>query len=79
MADSDREGAALTRKDFLSGVGVAAAAAAGASAGVAGSLGYSPAAVADNAPILIGDIDETSGVYAVSGASQSLGKKVCVD
>ncbi|HZV78408.1 MAG TPA: ABC transporter substrate-binding protein [Candidatus Binatus sp.] len=78
MSKSDRVGAALSRKDFLSGVGVAAAAAAGASAGVSSSLGYSPAAVADNAPILIGDADESSGVYTVSGGSQSLGKKVCV-
>ncbi|HLN47811.1 MAG TPA: ABC transporter substrate-binding protein [Magnetospirillaceae bacterium] len=78
MSKSERVDKSLSRKDFLGGIGVAAAAAAGASAGVATSLGYSPASVADNAPILIGDVDETSGVYAVSGASQSLGKKVCV-
>ena len=69
----------ITRKDFLAGVGTAAAAVAGASAGVSSSLGYSPAVVADNAPIVIGDIDESSGVYAISGSSQSLGKKVCLD
>ncbi|HME81474.1 MAG TPA: ABC transporter substrate-binding protein [Candidatus Eremiobacteraceae bacterium] len=79
MSKSERPDKSLTRKDFLGGIGVAAAAAAGASTGVATSLGYAPATVADNAPILIGDVDETSGVYAVSGASQSLGKKVCVD
>ncbi|MBV8170442.1 MAG: ABC transporter substrate-binding protein [Candidatus Eremiobacteraeota bacterium] len=79
MSKSDRVGAALSRKDFLSGVGIAAAAAAGAGAGVATQLGYSPASVADNEPILIGDVDESSGVYAVSGGSQSLGKKVCVE
>jgi branched-chain amino acid transport system substrate-binding protein len=79
MSKSDRAGAALSRKDFLSGVGVAAAAAAGASAGVSSALGYAPAAVADNAPILIGDCNESSGVYTVSGGSQSLGLKVCVD
>ena len=68
----------LSRKDFLAGVGTAAAAVAGATTGVASSLGYSPAVVADNAPIIIGDIDESSGVYAISGSSQSLGKKVCI-
>jgi branched-chain amino acid transport system substrate-binding protein len=79
MAHSgDSSKPSLSRKDFLAGVGTAAAAVAGAGTGVATSLGYVPAAVADNAPILIGDVDETSGVYAVSGASQSLGKKVAV-
>jgi branched-chain amino acid transport system substrate-binding protein len=80
MSHSDREQpSSISRKDFIAGIGVGAAAVAGASAGVATSLGYSPAAVADNAPILLGDVDESTGVYAVSGASQRLGKKVCVD
>jgi branched-chain amino acid transport system substrate-binding protein len=80
MSHSDREQpSSISRKDFIAGIGVGAAAVAGASAGVATSLGYSPAAVAENAPILIGDVDESSGVYAVSGGSQSLGKKVSVD
>lgn len=79
MSHSDQANkASISRKDFLAGIGVGAAAVAGASAGVATSLGYSPAAVADNTPIVIGDIDESSGVYAVSGASQSLGKKVAI-
>jgi branched-chain amino acid transport system substrate-binding protein len=78
QSEQDKTNSSLSRKDFIAGVGTAAAAAAGVTAGVASSLGYSPAVVADNAPIIIGDIDESSGVYAVSGSSQSLGKKVAI-
>ena len=78
QSESEKTGSSLSRKDFLAGVGTAAAAVAGASAGVASSLGYSPAVVADNAPIVIGDIEESSGVYAISGSSQTLGKKVAI-
>jgi branched-chain amino acid transport system substrate-binding protein len=79
MSHSDTENkTSISRKRFIAGMGLGAAAVAGAGTGVASSLGYSPAAVADNAPIVIGDIDESSGVYAVSGGSQSLGKKVAI-
>jgi branched-chain amino acid transport system substrate-binding protein len=79
MSHSDQKTKSpISRKEFLAGVGVGAAAVAGASSGVATALGYAPAAVADNAPIVIGDIDESSGVYAISGSSQSLGKKVAI-
>ncbi|HXM18047.1 MAG TPA: ABC transporter substrate-binding protein [Candidatus Tumulicola sp.] len=75
----DEERPSISRKEFIAGVGLGAAASAGLGAGLATSLGYAPAAVADNAPIVIGDVDESSGVYAVSGSSQSLGKKVAID
>ncbi len=78
MSESEpKDRSSLSRKDFLAaGVGAAAIA---SGAAVATTLGYAPAAVADNAPILIGDVNESSGVYAVSGASQSLGAKVAAD
>ncbi len=75
----DEERPSISRKEFIAGVGLGAAATAGLGAGLATSLGYAPAAVADNAPILIGDVDESSGVYAVSGGSQSLGKQVSIN
>lgn len=63
----------VARKDFIAGLGIAAAGL------TITELGYSPASVADNEPILIGDVNESSGVYAVSGGSQSLGAKIAVD
>jgi branched-chain amino acid transport system substrate-binding protein len=78
MSESEpKDRSSVSRKDFLA-AGVGAAAVAGAGSVVATTLGYAPAAAVEIAPILIGDVDETSGVYAVSGSSQSLGKKVAV-